>query len=79
MEEAVAADREIHESGLDRRLEIDNFSLVDIASVALVARSLDIQLLADAVLDDRDPAFLGLEDIDQHFFFHAVSFQDEHV
>ena len=76
MEEAVAADREVDERGLDRRLEVDDLPLVDIARVALVAGAFDVQLFEDAVFDDRDPAFLGLEDVDQHFFFHAVSFRD---
>ena len=76
VKEAVAADREIDEGGLDGRFEIDDLSLVDVAGVALVAGALDVQLFEDAVLDDRDAAFLGLQDIDQHFFFHAVSFQD---
>jgi hypothetical protein len=79
VEEAVAADREVHEGGLDRRLQIDNLSFVDVPGITLVARSLDIQFLEDAVLDDRDPAFLGLQHIDQHLFFHAVSFQNEQV
>jgi hypothetical protein len=76
MKETVAADREIDEGGLYRRFEIDDLSLVDVPGVALVAGALDVQLFEDAVLDDRDPALLGLQDIDQHFFFHAASFQD---
>jgi hypothetical protein len=76
MQEAVAADREIDEGGLDGRFEIDDLTLIDIPGVALVAGPLDVQLLEDAVLDDRDAALLRLQDIDQHFFFHAVSFQD---
>lgn len=76
MKEAVAADREIDEGGLYGRFEIDDLTLVDVTGVALVAGSLDVQLFEDAVLDDRDTALLGLQDIDQHFFFHAVSFQD---
>ena len=60
VQEAVAADREVDERGLDRRLEVDDPSLVDVAGVALVAGALDVKLLENAVLDDGDPAFLGL-------------------
>ena len=76
MKEAVAADREINEGGLYGRFEIDDLTLVDVPGVALVASPLDVQFFEDAVLDDRDSALLGLQNIDQHFFFHAVSFQD---
>ena len=76
MQEAVAADRKVDERGLDGRLEVDDPALVDVARIALVAGSLDVKLLENAVLDDRDPAFLGLEHVDQHFFLHAVSFRD---
>jgi hypothetical protein len=76
VQEAVAADREINEGRLDRRLEVDDPALVNIARVALMAGALHIKLLEDAVLDDGDPTFLGLEHIDEHFFLHAVSFQD---
>jgi hypothetical protein len=72
VQEPVAAHREIHKCGLNGRLEIDHPPLVDIPRITLVARPLDIQLLENPVFDDRDPAFLGLEYIDQHFFFHAV-------
>ena len=76
VEEAVAADREVDERSLDRRLEVDDASFVDVAGVALVAGSLDVKLFENAVLDDGDPAFLGLFDVDQHFFLHAVSFRN---
>ena len=74
VEEAVAADREVDERGLDRRLEVDDLALVDVPGVALVAGPFDVQLLEDAVFDDGDPAFLGLEHVDQHFFLHAGVF-----
>jgi hypothetical protein len=76
VEEAIAADREIDESGLYGRFEIDDLALVDIPGVAFVARALDIQLLENAVFNNSNTALLGLQDIDQHFFFHAVSFRD---
>jgi hypothetical protein len=76
VEEAVTADREVDERGLNRRLEVDDLPFVDVAGVALVTGALDVQLFEDAVLNNCDATFLGLEDIDQHFFFHAVSFWD---
>ena len=77
VEKAVAPHREINEGRLDGGFEIDDLSFVDVPGVTLVASTLDVQLFEDAILDDGDPALLGLQYIDQHFFFHAVSFQDE--
>jgi hypothetical protein len=76
MQKSVTADREVDKGGLDRRLKVDDSALVDVARVALVAGSLHIELFENAVLDDGDPAFFGLKDIDQHFFLHAISFRD---
>jgi hypothetical protein len=76
VEEAVAADREVDKRRLDGRLQVDDPSFVNVACVALVAGSLHVQFLENAVLDDGDPAFFGLEHIDQHFFLHAVFFRD---
>ena len=74
VEEAVAAHREIDECGLDGRLEVDDLSFVNVAGVALVAGALDVQLFEDAVLDDRDPAFLGLKTlISISFFMRSLS------
>src|SRR5262249_40507777 len=72
VEEAVAADAEVHERRLDARLDVDDPPLVDVPDVALVAGALDVQLFEDAVLQDGDAALLGLEDVDEHFLFHAV-------
>jgi hypothetical protein len=76
VEKSVPPHREINKRGLDRRLEVDDLSLVDVPCVTLVTGPLNIQLFKDAVLDDRDAALLGLQDVDQHFFFHAISFQN---
>nr|WP_068420593.1 hypothetical protein [Planctomyces sp. SH-PL62] len=73
MEEAVAADREVDERGLDGRFEVDDLAFIDVAGVTLVAGALDVEFFQDAVLDDGDPALLRLEDVDQHFFLHALS------
>jgi hypothetical protein len=76
VEKPVASDGEIDEGGLNRRLEVDNFALIDVTRVTLVAGSFDVELLEGAILDDGDTAFLGLEHIDEHFFLHAGSFRD---
>jgi hypothetical protein len=74
VQEAIPAYREVHERGLDRRLEVDDLSLVDIAGVAFVAGPLDVELFEDAVFDDGDATFLGLEHVDEHFLLHAGVF-----
>jgi hypothetical protein len=76
MQKAVAADGKVDECGLNGRFEIDDPALVNVACVALVTGSLHVKLFEDAVFNNCDPAFLRLEHVDQHFFLHAVSFQD---
>src|SRR5205085_603195 len=44
VQEAVAADAEIDEGGLDARLQVDDHSLVDVADEVVLARALDVQL-----------------------------------
>src|SRR5262249_52029748 len=72
MEEAVAPDAEVNERRLNARLDVDDAALVDVSDVTFLTRAFDIQLLEHAVLDNRDAAFLGLQNIDQHFLFHGV-------
>jgi len=74
MEEAVAADAEIDEGGLDARLQIDDASFIDVADVRFLAGAFDIELFEESIFNDRDPAFLRLRDIDEHFAFHACVF-----
>ncbi len=74
VQEAVAADAEIHERRLDARFDVDDAALVNVADVTLLAGAFDVQFFEASVFDDRDPAFLGLQDIDQHFFFHESEF-----
>src|SRR5205085_361920 len=71
VQEAVAADAEVHERRLDARLDVDDAALVDVAHVALVAGPLHVQLFQDAVFDDGDAALLRLEDVNQHLFLHV--------
>ena len=72
VQEAVAAHAEIDERRLDARLQVDDDALIDVAHVAVLPGALDVELFQDAVFDDRDPAFLRLRDIDQHFLFHGL-------
>jgi hypothetical protein len=74
VEKAVAADREVNERSLNGWFQIDNFPPVNIPRIAFVTGTLDVELFENAVLYNRYATFLGLEHIDQHFFFHAVSF-----
>ena len=71
VQEAVAADAEIDERGLDARLEVDDLAFVDVADVILLAGPLDVQLFEQTIFNDRDPALLRLRDVDQHFLFHG--------
>ena len=71
VQEAVAADAEIDERGLDAGFDVDDAALVDVADVTLVARALDVEFFEDAVFKDGDAALFGLQHIDEHFFFHA--------
>src|SRR5205085_5447841 len=75
VQEAVAAHAEIDERRLDARLDVDDAALVDVADVALGAGPLHVELFQHAVLHDGDAALLGLQDVDQHFLFHAVPLQ----
>src|SRR5207253_1385952 len=49
VQEAVAADAEIHERCLNARLDINDAALVNVADVAFLTGALDVQLFEDAV------------------------------
>ena len=74
VEEAVAAHAEIDECRLDARLQVDHHPLVNVSYVIVLSGPFDVQFFKDSVLNDRDPAFLRLRDVDQHFLFHVVAF-----
>lgn len=75
MQKAVATDAEIHKGGLDTRLDIDDAAFVDIPHIAFLAGPLNVQFFEDPIFDDGNPAFLGLQNIDEHFFlFHGRHF-----
>src|SRR5262249_6378911 len=73
VQETIAADAEIDERRLDARLDVDNASFVDVADVTLVAGALDVEFLQNAVLQNGNAAFLGLENVDKHFLLHSKS------
>ena len=74
VQKPVAAHAKIDKRRLDARLQVDHDSLVDVPYVIVLSGSFDVQLFEDSVLNDRDPAFLRLRDVDQHFLFHVVAF-----
>ena len=74
VQEPVAAHAEIDERRLDARLQVDHDSLVDVSYVIVLSGPFDVQLFKDSVLNDRNPAFFRLGDVDQHFLFHVVAF-----
>jgi hypothetical protein len=71
VEEAVAADAEVDERRLDRRLDVDDLALIDVADVPFVGVAFDVEFFQHAVFEDRDARFLRLQDVDEHFFLHA--------
>src|SRR5262245_49878286 len=71
VQEPVAADAEIDEGGLDAGLQVDDASFVDVADVRFLTSTFDVQLFEESIFNDRNPAFLRLRDIDEHFAFHA--------
>ena len=74
VQEAVAADAEIDERRLDAGLEIDDLALIDIADVIVLAGAFNVELFENSVLDNRNPAFLGLRHVDEHLLLHSVAF-----
>jgi hypothetical protein len=77
VEEAISPDREINEGSLNGGFKINHPPLVDIACVCFVTASLDVKLFQHAIFNNGDPAFLRLEDVDQHFFLHNRMSPDE--
>jgi hypothetical protein len=70
MQESVAADAEIDEGSLNAGFDVDNFTFVDVSDVVFCTAAFYVELFEDAVFDDRNPTFLGLQDIYEHFLFH---------
>src|SRR5262249_26030470 len=63
VQKTVAPDTEIHERCLNTRLNVDDAALVNIADVTLLTGAFDVQFFQNAILDNGDPAFLGLQDV----------------
>ena len=74
VQEPVAAHAEIDEDRLDAGLDIDDAPFIDVPDAVIDAPPLDVKFLQHAILEDRDAAFFGLEDIDQHFLLHSLPF-----
>jgi hypothetical protein len=66
VEEAVGPAAERDECRADRRLDVDDPALVDVAEVGLAAGDLDVKFSQDAILHHRDPGFLRIGGVDQH-------------
>ena len=74
VQKAVAAHAEIDERRLDARLQVDHDAFIDVSYVIVLPGPFYIQFFQGSVLNDRDPAFFRLRDVDQHFLFHLVAF-----
>ncbi len=59
VEEAVAAEAEIDERGLDGRLDVGDAALVDVSNVGSGAGALHVQFVETAVLQKGDSAFFA--------------------
>jgi hypothetical protein len=78
VEEAVSADAEIDEGGLDAGFDVDDLAAVDVADDPLVGVSFDVKFLEHPILEDGDARLLRLEAVDQHFLlFHGRPFGKE--
>ena len=66
MEEGVLVDPDVHEGGLEAGVDVQHLTLVDVADERLLGLALDVVLLEDAVVEDRDADLLGLEGVDEH-------------
>lgn len=74
VEESIASNAEIDKGGLNARFEIHDTAFVDVSYKVFQTVTFDIQFFQHPVLDDGYPTFLGLKNIDQHFFFHNTPF-----
>ena len=75
MKKTVSSHTKVDEGRLNAGLDIDDLSLVDIADVVFRTAAFDVQLLQNPIFYDGNSAFLRLEDIDQHLFFHCHNFR----
>jgi hypothetical protein len=70
VKEAIAPNSKIDKCRLDTWLDINNPTFVDISYPIVLAGALGVEFFENTVFQQRDPALLGLGDIDQHFLFH---------
>ena len=64
VQKAVAPQAKVNERGLNARLDVGDPALVDVADVRCGAGSLHVQLFEPSVIQQGDPAFLALGDVD---------------
>ena len=74
VQKPVPADSEVDKRRLDARLQVYDDAFVDVSDVIVLSGPLDVELFEHSVLNDRNPAFLRLGDVDQHFLFHGAAF-----
>ncbi len=72
VQEPVLGPAEVHERRLDGRLDIDDSAFVDVPDMRSAGGPLDVQFFQLPVGEDRDTAFLRLDGVDEHLFFHVV-------
>jgi len=70
LQESIAADSEVNKCRLDAWLDVDDASLVYVADITFLASAFDVEFFEHTIFDDGDAALLGLEHINEHFFFH---------
>ena len=70
-QEARPAGAELHEGGLERRVDRLHDSLVDVALELPAASRFDLDPVQNAVGNDGHTAFFRLENIDEHFLGHV--------
>ena len=73
VQEAIAAYAEIDEGCLDARLNIDNFTTVNVADEALLLLSFDVEFFEHAIFEDSNAHLFVRHGIDQHFLADTLA------
>jgi hypothetical protein len=63
-----------HEGGMQAGLKSDDFPFIDIPAGKFLEGSLDDQFGQDTIFHEGHATFLGIRDIDEHFFYHKLVF-----
>ena len=64
VQKSISAHSKVDERGLDAWFQVDDFALVDIADVIVLATAFDVELFEQSIFNNRNPAFFRLRDID---------------